>query len=127
MNKDDKYFTLRTQQEQKSNPYPSDVFTSCYYRYSDYAKENAPVPLDSTPVRSIAKWKQDMMRSRNLRPCIFIERESLTILNGHKTDESSHYTVHVVNRPRLDEMERIPKGHIHFALHVPRHAIVFSD
>jgi len=126
MNKDGKYFILRTRQEQKSNPYPSDVFTSCYYRYSDYAEENAPVPSDST-VKSIAKWKQEMMTPRKLRPCIVVQRDKAIINDGRDSEESYHYIVQVANRHALDEVERIPKGHIHFASDAPRHAIKFSD
>jgi len=129
MNVDEKFLIIRTQQEQQSNPYPVDVFTSCFYQYSEFAKDGKPAAPSPHPLRSIAKWKHGMIASRNLRPCIVVKRgEAATTSNDDpKTDQSYQYTVHVLNRPTLNEAERIPKGHVHFVTHVPRSAIVFSN
>eukprot|EP00580_Thalassiosira_gravida_P019941 CAMPEP_0201659588 /NCGR_PEP_ID=MMETSP0494-20130426/2379_1 /ASSEMBLY_ACC=CAM_ASM_000839 /TAXON_ID=420259 /ORGANISM="Thalassiosira gravida, Strain GMp14c1" /LENGTH=617 /DNA_ID=CAMNT_0048137145 /DNA_START=150 /DNA_END=2003 /DNA_ORIENTATION=+ len=129
MNADEKFLIIRTQQEQQSNPYPVDVFTSCFYQYSEFAEDEAPAAPNPHPLQSVAKWKQGMIASRNLRPCIVVKREEVATNSNDdpKTDQSYQYTVHVVNRPTLDEAERIPKGHMHFVTHVPRSAIIFSD
>lgn len=123
MNSDENFSVLRTQKEQQSKPYPADVFTSCYYRFSDCAKDIRQSSASETPVRSGAKWKPEMIVLRNLRPCIVVNREETSNIDG----QSYIYVVHAMNRPTLDQVERIPKGHIHLVTHVPRHAIVFSD
>ncbi|KAL7542258.1 hypothetical protein ACHAXR_011620 [Thalassiosira sp. AJA248-18] len=125
MNGDDNFLILRTQQEQQKIPYPLDVFTSCYYQYSDHSRGNPPSNV--APDRSVARWKDGMIVSRNLRPCIVVKREKFDINYEPNERNSFRYTVHVLNRPTLNEVERIPKGHMHFVTHVPRHAIVFSD
>mmetsp|Transcript_43462 Transcript_43462/g.91296 ORF Transcript_43462/g.91296 Transcript_43462/m.91296 type:complete len:605 (+) Transcript_43462:230-2044(+) len=130
MNHDAKHFILRTRIEQKTNPYPEDVFTSCYYKYSDHAKENPPISTDeddSTPQRSVAPWKHEMMKARNLRPCIIVKRDEVATNDDPYVDAAYDYIVQVYNRPSLDKEEQIPDGQIHYASNVPRHAIVFSD
>lgn len=128
-NDEEQHSVLQTQQEFQAKPYPENVFTSCYYRYSDYLlgkTSDGPVPINppadpnSATKRSIAKWAPGMISSRNLRPCSVVQR-------GKDTGDSYLYTVQIMNRQTLDEVERIPNGQIHFATHVPRHAIVFSD
>lgn len=121
MNGSDKYSILRTQQEQQTNPYPIDVFTSCYYRYADHAKaDQSSAPTNAAPARSVSTWDETMIASHNLRPCVVVRRDQ-------SEARDFQYTVHIMNRPMLDEVERIPKGHMHFVTHVPRHAILFSD
>lgn len=121
MNNDDSYLVLRTHQEQQLKPYPPDVFTSCYYKYSPDGPN--PATSDSVPDRSAARWKPEMITLRNLRPCMVVRRDEVVVDNF----QTHVYTVHVMNRPTLNEAQRIPKGHMHFATHVPRHAILFSD
>ena len=131
-NRKEEYFILRTEKEQQSHPYPADVFTSCYYSYSDYSSKNHH-PLSTTnsaPTRSITEWKPTsrVISLRNLRPCLVIRRDiARTNVNNNGDSSSQIYTVRVMNRVGLAESERIPKGHAHLVTHVPRHAIVFSD
>ena len=130
LNRDDNFLILRTMQEQQTKPYPDDVFTSCYYQYTDYVKgfkDPSNASSNSVPSKSAALWKDDMIKSRNLRPCVVLKREQPVTEGNEKAYNTHLYTVHVMNRPTIDEAERIPKGHMHFATHVPRHAIVFSD
>lgn len=120
LNNDGKFLVLRTAQEQHSKPYPADVFTSCYYQHSGQSMDNAMANAsNSAPARTTKKWKPDLIASQNLRPCIVLKRD--------KADESYLYTVQIMNRPTLAKSERIPKGHVLIATHVPRHAIAFSD
>jgi len=123
MNKDDSYDILPThgeQQQMSRKPYPTDVFTSCYYQYSP-VKSNRPTGQSSSPIKSVIEWKNEMIASRNLRPCIILDRDKAT------GDDKYLYTVQAMNRPTLDKKDRIPKGHVHIVTSVPRHAIVFSD
>eukprot|EP00970_Alexandrium_tamarense_P009088 scaffold1795_cov187-Alexandrium_tamarense.AAC.6 len=120
MNGDAKYDVLWTEKEQQSTPYPTDVFTSCYYEYSNYRHPNK----EHSETKSFAEWKphKGVMSARNLRPCLIVHRA----LEDFST--SRHlYTVRVMNRPGLGEAERIPKGHFHLVAKVPREAIIFSD
>mmetsp|Transcript_26940 Transcript_26940/g.55013 ORF Transcript_26940/g.55013 Transcript_26940/m.55013 type:complete len:477 (-) Transcript_26940:231-1661(-) len=124
MNNNDDFHVLRTENEQQLQPYPQDVFTSCYYRYSD---NNLLKPNQK---RSMVVWKptNGMISLRNLRPCRIIQRDPMTNFTSSNNQVSSHiYTVIVMNRPGLKESERIPKGHVHVVSHVPRNAIVFSE
>jgi len=124
MNNDNSYNILpthREQQQQSRKPYPTDVFTSCYYHYLPFKKSSGSTSQSSTPTKSVVEWKNGMIASRNLRPCIILDREKTT------DDDKYIYAVQAMNRPTLDEKDRIPKGHVHIVTRVPRHAIVFSD
>jgi len=124
INKDDSYDILPTHREQQQSsrkPYPTDVFISCYYQYSPAKSGSSTTTQSSTPIKSIVEWKNEMIASRHLRPCIILDREKTT------DDDKYIYAVQAMNRPTLDEKDRIPKGHVHIVTRVPRHAIVFSD
>ncbi|KAL7554239.1 hypothetical protein ACHAWF_017657 [Thalassiosira exigua] len=128
MNNDNDFIVLRTREEQLSKPYPADVFTSCYYRYSDFAKANGRPPATGPdPTQTVARWKPGMKESRNLRPCVIIQRDAAMKEQEVNDVGRYFYTVRVMNRPSLRAEERIQKDHVHFATHVPRSAIMFSD
>ena len=124
MNKDDSYDILPTHREQQQMSrklFPEDVFTSCYYHYSPIKSGSLTTTQSSSPIKSVVEWKKEMIASRNLRPCIILDREKAIC------DDKYIYTVQAMNRPTLDEKDRIPKGHVHIVKNIPRHAIVFSD
>lgn len=118
---DDAIKVLRTEKELQSAPYPENVFTSCYYRYSDNKDEaERHYDADDSSV-TIFRWKQTrgLFQPQNLRPCKVMERD--------ETDSKLEFKVQIMNRPGLAAGERIPIGHIHIVSHVPRNAITFSD
>ena len=123
MNKDDSNDILPTHREQHQSrkSYPADVFTSCYYQYSPSKSGSSTTTQSLSPIKSVVEWKKEMIASRNLRPCIILDREKTT------GDDKYTYTVQAINRPTLDEKDRIPKRHVHIVTRVPRHAILFSD
>ncbi|KAL3795155.1 hypothetical protein HJC23_007383 [Cyclotella cryptica] len=128
MNNNETYRVIRTLEEQRTQPYPTDVFTSCYYRYS--GKEN-PLNEQNYPgtTKSVTAWKytQGIKSSQNLRPCLVIGREPSTTHHDDNAPSAHTYTVRVMNRPGLKDIERIPKGHELIVTNVPRHALLFSD
>ena len=109
---------LRTEAELKSHPYPENLFTSCFYRYSD----NSNVQTETASGVLKIKWKlsRGLFELQNLRPCSILSREQDA--NGRTT-----YTVQIRNRPGLSKNERLPRGSIHIVSNVPRSAIRFSD
>ena len=121
---DDAIKMIRTEQEQKDHPYPENIFTSCFYRYSDRSEEerNTAKKERSNDSLTSFKWKltKGLYDLKNLRPCRLLKRME---------DKSgrSGYGVRMLNRPGLSEEETIPKGETHIVTHVPRAAIRFSD
>ena len=113
MNNDKSYSLIRTIEEQQTDPYPKDVFTSCYVQYTPNTQKGS--------ARTITIWKNnpEAKSSRSLRPCLILARE---------LDASDYtYTVRAMNRPMLKEDERIPKEYEYIVTNVPRNAIIFSD
>lgn len=104
------YPVLKTESELRNAPYPSNVFTSCFYRF------------DSKAYVPVAEWKltKGLLQSSNLRPCSVTERIS-------RSKDDVTYTVRMFNHPGLAQSQRIPKGRSHVVRHVPRGAIIFSD
>jgi hypothetical protein len=125
---DDAIRSLRTEAELRDLPYPDNVFTTCFYKYSDnkvQAEGIAPSAAKQPTVRdevTTFRWKQTrgIYELRHLRPCSVLKRE-------HGTKEGTVFTVRVRNRPGLSEEERIPEGALHIVTHVPRRAVRFSD
>jgi hypothetical protein len=118
---DDAVKVLRTEKELLVAPYPDNVFTSCYYRYSDHKVEaERLLRLDAHSVTAFG-WTltRGLFQPRNLRPCTVVDRV--------ETATKLEFTVQILNRPGLPSTETIPKGHVHLVSHVPRNAIVFSD
>lgn len=120
---DDAIRLLRTQQEQKDHEYPSNVFTSCFYRFSDReTSERALSQSVSADKVTSFRWKltKGLYDLKNLRPCEVLRR-----VEDNKG--RSAYAVRILNRPGLPEEEIIPKGSLHIVTHIPRQAIRFSD
>jgi hypothetical protein len=104
---------IRTVVEQNANPYPDNIFTSCYYKVTDHVfRTQQAEPL-------VMEWMQSqgLYEPGNLRPCIILER-----LDRANRDS---YTVRLLNRLGTKESERIPEAVI--ITQVPRRAIRFSD
>jgi hypothetical protein len=128
---DDAIRSLRIESELKTLPYPENIFTSCFYRYSDHKNKSksqlspssATKPDHGGDVVVTVQWKQTrgIFELSNLRPCHVLQREH----RGGK--EGTVFTVQIRNRPQLKPSEVIPKGSIHIVNRVPRHAIRFSD
>ena len=105
----------RTEEELRQNPYPSNLLTSCCYRYG--ARDH-----ESSEGMTMDRWNEGIMYLRNLRPC--------AILGRHAGDERYNeplYAVQIHNSFGLKGDERVPKGKVHVVTHVPRIAIRFSD
>lgn len=127
---DDAIRLLRTEQEQKEHPYRDNLFTSCFYRYSDRTIEDRETAKASNNEGSSAltsfRWRltKGLYDMKNLRPCQVLKR-----VEDSKSGRST-YAVRMLNRPYLDSMdpsEIIPTGELHIVTHVPRAAIRFMD
>eukprot|EP00934_Nitzschia_sp_Nitz4_P009223 Nitzschia sp. Nitz4//scaffold137_size62074//23553//25160//NITZ4_006414-RA/size62074-processed-gene-0.85-mRNA-1//-1//CDS//3329535697//9213//frame0 len=120
---DDAVKMLRTQQEQKGHPYPNNVFTSCFYRYSDRdaSEQSLPASTKSDTITSF-RWKstRGIYDLKNLRPCEVLRR-------NEDAKGRSGYAARMFNRPGLAPEEMIPEGALHVVTHIPRQAIRFSD
>jgi hypothetical protein len=126
---DDAIRSLRLESELKTIPYPENVFTSCFYRYSDHKSKDRKLRMDNVAAGDggdtvvTVQWKQTrgIFELSNLRPCHVLQREH----RGGK--EGTVFTVQIRNRPQLAAEEVIPRGTVHIVNRVPRHAIRFSD
>jgi hypothetical protein len=126
---DDAIRSLRVESELRTLPYPDNIFTSCFYRYSDHKEKKRKIPEDNTSSKDstdavvTVQWKQTrgIFELSNLRPCQVLQREH----RGGK--EGTVFTVRIRNRSLLSPEEVIPKGTIHVVNRVPRLAIRFSD
>eukprot|EP00980_Cylindrotheca_fusiformis_P028673 scaffold22635_cov134-Cylindrotheca_fusiformis.AAC.1 len=118
---DDTIRLLRTETEQKDHPYPYNVQTSCFYRYSDRTDEEKKPDKTSDKLRSF-KWKatKGLFDLKHLRPCQVLKRKE-------DAKGRSAYAVRMFNRPGLDEMEQIPENDMHFVTNVPRNAVRLTD
>jgi hypothetical protein len=121
---DDAVKVLRTEKELALAPYPANVFTSCYYRYSDNAHQVERQQRIQNDDDSVTAWTWKLTRGlfqpQHVRPCKVIDRDD-------KDDTKLEFTVQIMNRPGLAPAEMIPRGQVHLVSHVPRNAIVFSD
>jgi hypothetical protein len=121
---DDAIKMIRTEQEQKEHPYPNNIFTSCFYRYSDRSEEERVAAQNDQSKDSITSFRWHLTKGlydlKNIRPCRVLKRTE---------DKSgrSVYAVRMLNRPGLNAGEIIPKDELHIVTHIPRPAIRFSD
>jgi hypothetical protein len=118
---------LRTKKELNVQPYPENVFTSCFYRYTDNKDEAEKQQQKNADGVTAFRWRrtQDLFTPRNLRPCTVVRRHDVdTAATGRTT---MTYTVQIRNRHGLAAEQRIPQGAVHIVTHVPREAIRFSD
>ncbi len=109
---------LRTASELQTNPYPDNLFTSCFFRLN---MEGAVA--DHSNEQHVFRWMETPRlteQSRNLRPCVVVDRHKS--LSGEAL-----YTVRIFNRPGLAPDERVPTGRPYIVEGVPRYAIEFSD
>jgi len=101
---------LRTKKELATNPYPPNIETYCYYRYSDNHGKTNPHWIN----------KPGVLEIRNLRPCVVIARN----------DDTMEYYVQMFNRKSLvqsKDAETIPDSEVHLVSNVPRTAIRLAD
>lgn len=112
---------LRTVEEQKQFPYPSNMVTSCFYPYNHTESVAAGTTVVTAKTKEItaAKWKmaRHTFDWQHLRPCSILKRSK---------DEQT-YTVRILNRPGMKGDIRVPRGSIHLVENVPRAAIRFTD
>jgi hypothetical protein len=119
---DDTIKLLRTEQEQKDHPYPTNVETSCFYKYQDHADL---VQLDeverqtqalmkagagggagsAAPALNTYRWNQTkgIYDMKHLRPCSVLRRS-----NNDEHGRKTLYAVRILNRPGLDPPEVLP-------------------
>lgn len=121
---DDVVKMLRTEKELRYQPYPANVFTSCYYRYTDNKDEAEKLQKIGDSVTAF-KWTatRGIFNPPNLRPCRIIQRQGDDVTGSNRMT----FTVQIRNRYGLAAEQRIPKGTTHIVTHVPRQAIRFSD
>lgn len=109
-----------TTTELTSQPYPDNIFTSCYYRYDSTAGTKK-----EEPGRTVASVVWNFTHGiysepGSIRPC--------TVLARTRTSEGEiMYTVQMHNRYGLRAPERIAKGVVHVVEQVPAKAIRLSD
>jgi hypothetical protein len=130
---DDVIQALRTETELSSHPYPENVFTSCFYKYSDN-KEKAEQDYFSkstTTSNEVTTFTWNMTRGifdlSSLRPCSILQRSNEKASKNSKKSKGTLFTVRIQNRNGLSMTERVPKGMVHIVKDVPRYAIRLTD
>lgn len=120
---DDVTGLLRTEKEQVDHPYPSNVMTACFYRYSTHQRNDGIASSNqaSSGETTAVQWKMDRRTFdyRNLRPCQVVKREDI--------DGKFYYTAIMKNWNGMKKDEMIPKHEIHIVNSIPRHAVRFVD
>ena len=143
---DDVISKIRTVEEQQVHPYPENLITACFYKYTDYLNEQSKhkdryIKNDNSQIHKQAttvQWKQTrgIFHYHYLRPCTIISRTDNVIMkqknkqfnkDSKKPQTQSLYMVIVHNRANLPKDERIPKNMKLIVSHVPRHALRFAD
>ena len=120
---DDVAGLIRTEKEQWGHPYPPNVATACFYRYSTHETNDGIArsnPQDAGET-TVVKWKADRRAFdyRNLRPCSIMQR--------FEVDGQITYTAMMKNWNGMKEEEIIPRGQMHVVNTIPRNAIKFVD
>jgi len=128
-----KHTILRTLTEQSDYPYPENIFTSCFYSYSQRSSTVDP-HLDSSKgghqqqvMTDEWRYFKGIYETRNLRPCLILDRQESHLKEGEKSSDEIYYTVRLMNHPGLAENERIPRGVSYIVTKIPRRAVRFSD
>jgi len=152
-NDEEMYKPVLTWLEQRAEPYPMNLETSCYYKYEG-SKDPAVIPwpdpsFDPGARVTTATWTlpAPMIRSgqssgrfpvhlhhnpaleRHLRPCHILDR--ITVDESHGEEE--RYTVEIKNPGQHFESgdpmtaHLIPSGERHIVTNMPRAAIRFTD
>lgn len=114
---------VRTVEEQKENPYPYSIVTSCYF---EYVHEESPQVDDSgtyADPREQTVWVKDFVGLDAsvpdylfVRPCRVLERS-----------DSNHYTVQILNYDHQHRDQLIPDTHMLIVRSMPRDALTFTD
>lgn len=121
---DDVAALLRNEKEQMSHPYPANVMTACFYKYSTHEKNDGIASASTGGGGStVIKWKMDRQTFdySNLRPCSIMHRDDA------KGDGYVTYTAMMKNYAGMKKVEMIPKGEIHVVDSIPRNAVRFVD
>jgi len=113
---------LRLEHELEKVPYADNVFTSCFYRYSDNAAAALNLNQRTHSAVTTFEWKQTrgIFEMTHLRPCKILQRQ-------RDAKGKLMYTVQIQNRFGLAPVERLPPKAVHIVTNVPRHAVRFSD
>lgn len=121
--------TVRTIEEQMTEPYPSNVMTACYVEWwRDYNEfedigEDGGATDDVEEIR--LEWDGDELMFygfHSLRPCRVLER-----VEGDDVDEQDVYSVQILNNPQQHEESKVEIFEKVIAMNVPRQAIIFVD
>ena len=108
---------FRTLKEQETNPYASNLFTACLYRYESPNRNN------NSP-SSTLMWNAHGVGPQHTRPCRILERHHAATTNDKSNGYS--YTVLVENRKHhVPIQEQVPAKHI--VTNVPAAALRLSD
>jgi hypothetical protein len=132
MNAHKNHYRLRTLSEQRFDPYPDNVFTGCFYSYSNRTSY-AILQLEQQKAKvATDQWKhiKGIYETRNLRPCLVLDRHPTNTAADQKRQPDDilyKYNVRIMNYPGLPEKERIPPGIHYVVTDVPRNAIEFID
>lgn len=133
---DDIIQNLRTDIELKQYPYPDNIFTSCFYKYSDNqiaAEKHQRKKSKNDQIVTTFKWNmtRGIFEMNHLRPCNILKRTTVQNKNNNKggsgSSTTTYFTVQIRNRFGLSLTERIPKDMTHIVTHVPRYAIRLTD
>lgn len=103
---------IRTEIEQRNNPYPSNILLLC--KYTNLWSDEVNAPEGYVFTRSFRS--SDM--EGTITPCEIISRETI---NGE-----DYYTANILNS-KYNKENIIPEGETHHLSLIPRHAIKFED
>ncbi len=121
---DDVAGLLRNEKEQATHPYPPNVMTACFYKYSAHETNHGIARSTATAGgTTVVKWKMDRQTFdyANLRPCSIMQRDDA------KGDGFITYTALMKNYAGMKKEEMIPKGQVHVVDSIPRNAVTFVD
>lgn len=105
---------IRTQEEQRSNPYPDNIITSCKY---DNVWNKRELEFEGEIFER--SFLQETDERSKLRPCLIISRDTL--------DGKDFYTAIMLNGRGIRVGNEIPLGQIHRITNIPRNAIELKD
>jgi hypothetical protein len=134
---DDVIQALRTEAELSTHPYPDNIITSCFYKYSDNKNQAEHDFIQGKSSKNeVITFAWNMTRGifdlSNLRPCSIIQRSNdksntKTKQGSTNTKMGTLFTVRIRNRHGLVSTERIPDKMVHIVTNVPRYAIRLTD
>lgn len=120
---------LRVQAELQKFAYPSNIFTSCFYKYR--RRPSSLATNDDKTSTTAVPWEMErgMFALENLRPYNVLSRKQQTNGTGKTKKTTTTFTVQLLNRYGIPKSapHRIPRGEHVIISNLPRHAIRFSD